>query len=172
MALRTKVNNNDMIRIKGKAQILIFDKDGKIKYQFEQKNLVTTVGKNKLLDIALGAVAKAANWYLGLIDNAGFVSINAADTAASHAGWVESSAYTEANRQTWTPDVASGGSVSNSASVATFTINATGVLKGFFMSSNNTKGGTTGTLFNGLTFASAVSVVNGDSIKITYTVSL
>jgi hypothetical protein len=44
-------------------------------------------------------------------------------------------------------------------------------LKGIFVTSSNTKNGTTGTLWSTAAFASTVDVSNGDSLKITYTVN-
>lgn len=158
-------------KLVGRFHVQVFDKDGKLKYDFHAKNTIVTVGKNKLFDIGFGATAKMANWYIGLMDHTSFSSINAADTMASHAGWIEHVAYTESVRQTWVVDAASAGSIANGTTVATFTINATGVLHGAFVTSDNTKSGTTGTLWAAIAFGSTVSVVNGDSIKITYTVS-
>lgn len=67
----------------------------------------------------------------------------------------ELTAYSEANRQTWTKNGApSAGAMSNSASKARFTINAANTrIFGGFMASNNTKGGTTGLLFGGGLFS-------------------
>jgi hypothetical protein len=62
----------------------------------------------------------------------------------------------------------------NSASVAAFNINATATVGGAFLISDNTKGGTTGTLFSAADFQSPGdrTVVSGDTLNITYTLSL
>jgi len=67
----------------------------------------------------------------------------------------ELTAYSEANRQTWTKNgVPSSGAMSNSSSKARFTVNAANTrIFGGFLSSNNTKGGTTGLLFGGGLFS-------------------
>ena len=64
--------------------------------------------------------------------------------------------------------------VTNSASKAAFTMNATTTVGGAFLTSNNTKGGTTGTLFSAADFSSPGdrSVVSGDILNVTYTFSL
>jgi len=64
--------------------------------------------------------------------------------------------------------------ISNSASPATFSINATATIGGAFLTSNNTKGGTTGILFSASDFAAPGdrSVVSGDTLSVTYTFSL
>lgn len=77
-----------------------------------------------------------------------------ADTMASKS-FNELTAYSEANRQAWTKNGApSGGAMSNSSSKARFTINAANTrIFGGFLTSDNTKAGTTGTLFGGGLFS-------------------
>jgi hypothetical protein len=89
---------------------------------------------------------------------------------ASHAGWTESTDYDEVSRVTWNPDAAASRAVTNSTTVD-FTMNATKTIKGIFITSNNTKGGTTGTLWATAAFSSNASVVATDVLKVTYTVS-
>ena len=64
--------------------------------------------------------------------------------------------------------------ISNSASVAVFSINGTATIAGAFLTSNNTKGGTTGILFSASDFQSPGdrSVVSGDTLNVTYQFSL
>jgi len=64
--------------------------------------------------------------------------------------------------------------VTNTASKAVFTINGTTTVGGAFLTSNDTKGGTTGTLFSAADFQSPGdrSVVSGDILNVTYTFSL
>jgi mevalonate kinase len=64
--------------------------------------------------------------------------------------------------------------ITNSASVAVFSINATTTIAGAFLSSDNTKSGTTGVLFSVANFASPGdrAVVSGDTLNVTYTFSL
>src|SRR3954449_11408668 len=54
------------------------------------KNLMATTGLNKLLDATLKTGLTSPAWYIGLVDNASFSAFSAADTMASHAGWIES----------------------------------------------------------------------------------
>jgi hypothetical protein len=148
-----------------------YDHAGRLKWRDVAKNGVTNAGLNSLLDIYLGATAKVATWYCGLIDGSGYSALAAADTSASHAGWTESADYGEAVRQTWTPGAASSQSVVNGTAM-TFTINATKTIKGAFLISVSTKSGTTGTLFCTALFAEGDrSVVSTDLLKVTYTVS-
>ena len=64
--------------------------------------------------------------------------------------------------------------ISNSSSVAVFSINGTTVVGGAFLTNNNTKGGTTGILFSASDFQSPGdrSVVSGDVLNVTYQFSL
>jgi len=133
-------------------------------------NGITTVGKNSLLDIMFRNQSQLANWYFGLVDNAGFTAFADGDSMSSHSGWAESVAYSDSNRVQWNPDAATSSSISN-ATPATVNINATATLKGGFIVSNNTKGGTSGILWATVAFASNVSVTNGDQLKLTYTVN-
>ncbi|MEK6884223.1 MAG: hypothetical protein AABY22_31625, partial [Nanoarchaeota archaeon] len=93
---------------------------------------------------------------------------------ASHAGWTEFTAYTQATRVAWGPGTAAAQSVTN-ATPAQFDINASGTVKGVFIVNNNTKGDSTSDAVRKLwataLFSADVPVVNGDQLKITYTVS-
>jgi hypothetical protein len=50
-------------------------------------------------------------------------------------------------------------------------MNASGTVKGIFITSNNTKSGTSGKLWSTALFSADVPVVNGDQLKITYTLN-
>lgn len=75
-------------------------------------------------------------------------------------------------RPQWIPTAASAKSITNSASV-NFAINLDStVIDGIFVISDPTLGGTSGLLYSAGTFASSQTLFNGDTLKITYTVSL
>ena len=57
------------------------------------------------------------------------------------------------------------------ASAVVFTANATATVNGAFIVNDNTKGGTSGTLWTTGSFSSSISVVSTDVIRVTYTVS-
>lgn len=134
-------------------------------------NDIVDVGVNSLLDVAFRNQTQIATWYMGLVDNSGFSAFADADTMSSHSGWNEFTTYSDANRITWVPDAAATRAISNSTTSADFNINGSGTVKGIFITSNNTKSGTTGTLWATAAFASNVAVVNGDVLKVTYTIS-
>lgn len=152
-----------------------YNKDGQLKWsesidcgKHQDGNGVTTAGVNSLLDVYFRAQTQLTTWYIGLVDNSGFSSFSATDTMSSHAGWTESTAYTSATRVQWTPSAASGGSISHSGTID-FTMNAGGTLKGAFVVSNSTKGGTSGTLWATGSFSSTQTFVSTDVIKVTTT---
>lgn len=97
----------------------------------------------------------------------------AADTMSSHSPWVESTAYSNATRPAFTPGSISGGSVDNSASQASFTINTNNtIVGGLFLADNNTVGGTSGTLYGMAPFSvSFRQLNNGDTLAVTATLT-
>lgn len=150
--------------------------DGVLKWVEDFANLVVTEGRNKYLDATLKTGLASPAWYVGLVDNAGYTAYAAGDTAAQingTNGWDESSAYSEAARQTFTPGTISAGSVDNSASKAVFSINGTVTVRGAFLVSSSTKGGTTGTLLGVGDFTGGSrSLINGDTLNVTVTASI
>ena len=145
--------------------------DGQTKWKETLKNGVTNLGINNILDVYLRAQSQTSNWYLGLIDNAGYSALAATDVMGSHTGWAENTSYSNSNRVTWTPVAAAGQSIANSVT-CDFNINGDATIRGVFICSTNDKGGTTGTLFATAAFTAGNQVVaNGDTLKVTYTVS-
>ena len=144
------------------------DRDGRVMWREPFKNGTTNGGLDNVLSVYLGAGTQTTIWYMGLIDNAGFSTLAAGDTMSSHAGWSESTAYTEGVRQTWPPAAVSGQAITNTTNV-TFSINATVTIAGAFLVSNSTKGGSTGILWATGQFTSAQALTSGQSLKITYT---
>jgi len=158
--------------LKGKFQVEHRDKYGRLKGVYDFLNGIVNEGKNLLLDVMFSdeTPVGSASWYIGLIDNSGFSSLADTDTMSSHSGWNEFTSYSEANRVGWGPGAAASQSITN-ATAATFNITGSGTVKGPFITSNNTKGGTTGYLWATALFSADVPVNNGDQLKITYTVS-
>lgn len=147
------------------------DRDDNLKAVYKFPNGIVDEGLDHILDTEFHGSSQITTWYIGLVDNSGFSAFADADTLSGHGGWSEFTNYTEANRVEWEEDAASSRSISNSTT-ADFSINATGNLKGIFVSSNNVKStGNTGTLWSTAAFSSVVATANGDTLKVTYTVS-
>jgi hypothetical protein len=161
----------------GKYTVECFDKDGNLKWKAETPNLVVNVGLQYMAGSALTSTTQITTWYLGLYGAGSSNSPAAGDTMSSHIGWTENTTYSNANRPTATFVAATNANpsvVTNSASPATFNINGTTTVGGAFLTSSNTKGGTTGTLFSAADFQAPGdrSVVNGDTLNVTYSFSL
>jgi hypothetical protein len=153
----------------GQYHVECRDAQGNLKWEEKFDNLVTTVGKNILLDIGLGTTSKSAGWYVGL---KGTGAANAADTMSSHATWSEiySGVYAGAR-----PTATFSGAASNGVktmSTATFTITGSSTIYGCFIADNSTAGGTTGTLYSAGDFAASKAVSNGDTLNVSYSTTL
>jgi hypothetical protein len=164
-------------RALGRFKMQCFDKDGNLKWEAEEHNLVVNTGLQYMCGTALTSVTQVTTWYIGLYGAGASNTPAAGDTMASHAGWTEVTPYSNATRPTSTFATATTANPSvatNSASPASFTINATQTVGGAFLVSDNTKGGSTGTLFSAADFSSPGdrSVVSGDTLNVTYTMSL
>lgn len=145
------------------------DKNGNLKWVEKITNLVTTEGLNDSLDKHLKGSNYSAAWYLGLTGASPVFA--AGDTMASHAGWTEVTAYSESTRPALVFGSVAAGSVNNSASKASYTVNADNTqIGGAFTVSNNTKGGTSGILYGGGAFAGGNKTLsNGDTLNVTIT---
>jgi hypothetical protein len=160
----------DALDLLGKIRIEHW-RSGRLLDIYDFNNTVVNVGKNKILDVMFNSATPITTWYIGLISSASYSVIAAADTMGSHAGWTEFTGYSESVRQTWGSGAAASQSVTN-ATPATFTANTGGTVKGIFVTSVNTKGGTTGTLWSaGLFSGGDVTVASSDELKTTYTLS-
>jgi hypothetical protein len=147
------------------------DNAGKLLGIYNAPNAVVTEGVNHMMETEFRSGAAVATWYIGLVNNAGWTTWAAAHTGAAHAGWVEGVPYSNATRPAWTPGAAAARSITNAATVD-FTCNAALTLKGIFINSDNTKSANAGTLWSEAAFSSTVTVANGDTLKVTYTLSV
>jgi hypothetical protein len=168
---------NEKVKAGGVFTVQCHDQDGNLKWQAEKHNLVVNVGLKDMNDKYFLGSGYTAAWYIGLYGAASSNNPAAGDTMASHAGWTEVTDYSQSTRPAATfaaATTADPSVITNSASPATFSINGTTVVGGAFLTSDNTKGGTTGILFSASDFQSPGdrSVVNGDTLTVTYTFSL
>ena len=163
------------LRPKGKFKVVCKDKKGKVKWTDFIDNAIVNEGLNRILDTMFFGKTQilAASWFIALIDDP--ATLAAVDTHASHAGWTESVGYSQATRPVWGHAAAAAQIMTNAAAVV-FSINATDTIFGLFVSSVSVKGSTTGGA-NDIIWATGAfsqgskSVVNGDTLNITYTVT-
>jgi hypothetical protein len=144
-------------------------------WEEEIHNLVTTQGKNDQLTQYFKGSAYTAAFFIGLVNNAGFTAYAVGDTAAQingTNGWAEGVPYSNSTRVAWVGGTASGGSIDNTASVATFNINASQTVRGAFVATASAKNATTGVLYGEADFSAARAVLSGDSLLVTATYTL
>lgn len=242
------IAGQEKLRAGGVFHVLCYDKDGNLKWEEQNHNLVVNAG---LLDMNLryfSGTSYTAAWYLGLYGTGASVNPLAGDTmatasftstgssisgttltigtlatgtiavgqmitgtnvlagtyinanlAGSGSGstwtvsqsqtvastainsttartWAENTTYSQATRPAVTfglPTYADPSAISNSTSVAVFSINGTTTIGGAFLTNNSAKGGVTGVLFSASDFTGGDrSVINGDTLNVTYTFSL
>lgn len=176
-ALNKVLGAGENARAGGVFKLECLDKDGNVKWTAESHNLVVNVGLQDMNTKYFSGSTYTATWFIGIYGAASSNNPAAGDTAASHAGWTEVVPYSNATRPACTFGTATTADpsvISNSASPASFSINATATVGGAFLISNSTKSGTTGTLFSASDFAAPGdrSVVSGDTLNVTYTFSL
>lgn len=176
-AITRTVGAVDKVAAGGVFKVTCIGADGQVKWEENLKNLVVNVGLKDMNDKYFTGSAYTAAWYIGLYGAAASNNPAAGDTASSHAGWTEVTPYSNATRPACTfaaATTADPSVITNSASPASFSINATATVGGAFLISDNTKGGTTGVLFSASDFAAPGdrSVASGDTLSVQYSFSL
>ncbi len=163
----------------GTYQLTCIQPDGAVRWATENHNLVVNEGLQSMSQVYFNAGTQVTTWYLGLYGAAASNNPAASDTMESHAGWTEFTGYSQAARPQAmfaTATLANPSVITNSASVAVFSVNAAGpvVVGGAFLCSNSTKGGTTGVLYSAGDFAAPGdrTVYSGDTLQLTYTHNL
>lgn len=153
--------------------------DGTVRWSETVKNLVTTVGKNDLLDKYFAGSTYTATWFMGLIASTSYTAVAAGDTMSSHAGWLEAGAtnaptYT-APRKTLAFNAASGGSKATSAA-ASFVFSGSGTVQGAFVvgstGATSTIDNTAGILYSGSALGTTRPVLANDTLNVSLTLSV
>ena len=165
----------DALHSRGRFTVECIGADGKLKWKDTIDNLVTTVGKNDLLDKYLGTGAFTPTIHMGL---KGVGTAVIGDTQASHVAWLEQGGtnapvYT-GTRPTPTFSAAAAGAKATSAAVS-FSITSSGTVAGCFINNGGaaTKDDTTGILFSAGDFTGGSrAVVNLDTLNVTYSLSV
>lgn len=156
----------DGFRFAGYFKAECFDKDGNLKWVESGRNLVVNDGLDHALDVIFHGAAQIDPWYVGTKTASG--GILATDSLSAHPGWTEFVGYT-GNRKEYVEGAVSGQSISNSASPASFDINATGTVAGAFLCS--VASSNVGLLFSVVDFATTRSVDSGDVVNVTYSLT-
>jgi len=174
------IRKNNEVGVEGTYLVKCFDKDGNLRWEDTANNLVTTTGRNYLLNTGMRGTSYGAG-FIGLISSVSYTNVNIADTMASHAGWFEVSAATyfptvAARLAATFGSDASSGSISTSAANFSIITNG-GTVKGCFLAMGSgvvaTLGNTGGILYSSGTFSGGDKNVGvGDTLSVTYTTSV
>ena len=162
-------------RAGGIFHVQCFDKDGNLKWETKEHNLVVNEGLQNMNTQYFKGSTYSAAFYLGLVTGPGSgTTYSAADTLASHS-WTEFTNYSGSRKAVTfgTATTADPSVISNSASPSSFSITSSGgVVAGAFLCT--VASGTSGVLFSESDFQSPGdrTVVNGDTLNVTYTFSL
>jgi hypothetical protein len=158
----------------GVFHVQCFDKDGNLKWEASEHNLVVSEGLQYMNTQFFKGASYTAALYLGLVTGPGSgTTYAAADTLASHA-WTEFTDYSGARKLVaFGSATAASPSVIASSAASSFSITGSGgVVAGAFLCTVSS--GTSGTLFSESDFTSPGdrTVVSGDTLNVTYTFSL
>jgi hypothetical protein len=167
---------NERLKAMGWVRAVGRYKDGRIKFVDEGKNLIVNTGLNYILnnDLAaasnfiglLGAGTPAAGWTM---TQAGGSTGAPSDSDGDREIHAE---YDESTRPAWTVVDSTAQSVTNTASPAVFTFNASISVTGAFLASVATKNNQTGVLIGAKLFSSAKAMDSGETLTVTYAISL
>jgi hypothetical protein len=175
---------NEGTHAEGKYVCQCIDPEGNLKWEDTIDNVVTTVGKNFVLDVVLASGNYSVTGpYMGLISSVGYASIPVVtDTMASHATWVEAGSasnfplYT-APRKTCVWAAAGAGAKALSVALSFSIITTGGTVKGCFIvfgpGAVSTIADTNGVLYSAGLFTGGDKVVGvGDTLQASYSTSL
>lgn len=167
--------------LQGHFAMQCFDKlDGELLWQEDFDNVVCTPAKNLNLDTFLaGSAYTVTGPFLGLISSASFSAVSAADTMASHAGWLEAGSANAPTfsgaRQTAVYASASAGSKALSPALA-FTMTGSGTVQGAFVVLGTgavaTLASTAGTLLSAGAFGTPQPVISGNVVTVSWSLAL
>jgi hypothetical protein len=138
------------------------------------KNICTDEGLNALLDIMFDGDTQITAWYVAIFESD---TTPAAGTTYAVPVYTESTAYAEAARVAYVVPAASSKVTTNTASKATFTMNATKTIYGAALvgggtdATDNTDVAGGGTLYCASQFSASKSVESGDVLKVTITIT-
>lgn len=126
---------------------------------------ITTAGKGHLLGVNFNEDLASPEWYIGLIDDTGYVGPAITDTLASHVGWNELALA----REFWTPLSGSAGVIQNTTPI-TFTMTDDVSIRGIFIC--DADAGNVGILMAIDIFDTVQNLTTGSDLNVTALVSV
>lgn len=154
-----------------------FDDDGvwhrgrEVVDHFVDTNLAVAQGLTSMLGVYFHADSQLTSWYFGLFEG-NYNPVDGITASGIASASTETTAYSNSTRPAYLPSAASSKSISNAASRASFVFTAQKTIYGAILISDNTKGGTAGTLFSCARFLNAKTVDINDELLLTYTFTL
>lgn len=163
----------DRLEMRGFYLVECFDPNGNLKWNDVIKNIVTTLGKNDMLDKYFKGSSYSQTQRMGLKGPGNYI---VGDTQVSHAGWNEvglanAPTYTGNRKDVVFVAASAGTSVTPAQS---FAITSSGTVAGCFINNGGsaTKDDTSGVLFAVGDFSQGGrQVLNGDTINATYSLA-
>lgn len=153
-----------------KYKVEIVHPDGRTE-DFEDSNLLPQESVNLLAGLIRGSAAPISTWYIGVFEN-NYVPTNAVTAADLQTLVGESVAYDETLRQTWVNAYDGTSVISNTASKAELTFNASKRIYGAFICSASGKGTNNGVLLSIARFSAARDMDVGSVLRITAGITL
>lgn len=149
-------------------------RNGEILSKTTDRNTVTNEGLNALLDIMFSAGTQITNWYILI-----FETNTTPSTSTTYATpvFTECTTYDETTREAFVEAGAASQTISNSASRAEFTMNASKTIYGGALvgggSAPSTKGNTAGggKIFCASKFTESKVLVDDDVLRVTVTIT-
>lgn len=149
----------------GKYTVTHANVDGEILSVETVQNICPNEGLTYFNNVLFAGLA-SSSYYVGLYVN-NYTPLDTDVMATFLTTVSEFTTYDETARQLYVP-VVSTVNTSNVASKAVFTINATGIVRGVFLSTTSVKGSTAGSLISAKLLAAAKNVAAGDTLSIQY----
>lgn len=178
-AMGAIARRNDEVKALGRFIAICRNADGDELWSLEFDNLLTTIGKNFLLDQGLAGSGYTAVDYMGLISSVSYTAVAAADTMVSHSGWLEAGSTNaptySGSRATCAWSAASGGVKALSAGL-TFTFTGSGTVQGAFIvvgsGASATLMNTGGTLYAAGALGTPQPVISTNTLTLSYSTTL
>lgn len=165
----------EWLNAKGRYTVECFDRNGHLKWSDTIDNVVTTAGKNAILDKFFAGAAYTASLFMGL--KAAGTAV-AADTQASHGAWTEvggANAPVYSGTRPVPAFAAASGGAKALSSVVAFSFTSAGTVAGCFLNQGGAaaQDNTTGTLVSAGDFSSGSrSVLIGDLLNVSWSISI
>jgi len=178
-SLGARAPTHDDVKALGHFVATCRDASGKILWEEDFDNLLTTIGKNFLLDQGLAGASYTAVDYMGLISSTSYTAVAAADTMVSHGGWLEAGSTNaptySGTRATCAWSAASGGVKALSAGL-TFTFTGSGTVQGAFIvvgsGASSAIMNTGGTLYAAGALGTPQPVISTNTLTLSYSTTL